>query len=134
MDRDIVPEDLTRKMDKLKQQLQVVSKRVSTMILRDWPSYSSQLKDIDEIQKDLDNILSIMQNIRELVFFKTSNLFTTIHFIVHNLCSASCQRFSLHGTCYFACNFWNIPTQYGVVFMSAVYEYGWVVKIQKIFL
>ncbi|VDK71144.1 unnamed protein product [Litomosoides sigmodontis] len=65
MDRDILPEDLTREMDKLKQQLQVVSKRVSAMIMKDWPSYSSQLKDIDEIQTDLDNILSVMQNIRE---------------------------------------------------------------------
>ncbi|KAL4002076.1 hypothetical protein ACH3XW_1980 [Acanthocheilonema viteae] len=65
MDRDILPEDLTGEINKLKQQLQVVSKRVSEMIVQDWPSYSSQLKDIDEIQKDLDNILSVMQEMRK---------------------------------------------------------------------
>uniref|UniRef100_A0A0R3RYK8 Vps54_N domain-containing protein n=1 Tax=Elaeophora elaphi TaxID=1147741 RepID=A0A0R3RYK8_9BILA len=65
MDRNILPEYLTGEMDKLKQQLQVVSKRVSAMIMQDWPSYSSQLKDISEIQKDLDNILSVMQNMRK---------------------------------------------------------------------
>ncbi|EFO24917.2 hypothetical protein LOAG_03569 [Loa loa] len=65
MDRDILPEDLTGEMDKLKQQLQVVSKRVSAMIMQDWPSYSSQLKDIGEIQKDLDSILSVMKNMRK---------------------------------------------------------------------
>ncbi|CAG9540717.1 unnamed protein product [Cercopithifilaria johnstoni] len=61
----ILPEDLTGEMDKLKQQLQVVSKRVSAMIMQDWPSYSSQLKGIGEIQKDLDNILSAMQDMRK---------------------------------------------------------------------
>lgn len=69
MDRDILPEELSEEMDKLKQQLQVVSKRVSAMIMQDWPSYSSQLKDIGEIQKHLDNILCVIQSIRKLVFF-----------------------------------------------------------------
>ncbi|VDK76141.1 unnamed protein product [Onchocerca ochengi] len=65
MNRDILPEDLTEERNKLKQQLQVVSKRVSAMIMQNWPSYSSQLKDISEIQKDLDNILSVIQNMRK---------------------------------------------------------------------
>lgn len=65
MGADILPEDLTGEMDKLKQQLQVVSKRVSEVIMQDWPSYSSQLEDIAEIQKDLDSILLVMQNMRK---------------------------------------------------------------------
>ncbi|VDN92180.1 unnamed protein product [Brugia pahangi] len=65
MGADILPEDLTGEMDKLKQQLQVVSKRVSEVIMHDWPSYSSQLEDIAEIQKDLDSILLVMQNMRK---------------------------------------------------------------------
>lgn len=73
MVKDILPEDLTREMDKLKQQLQVVSKRLSAMIMRDLPTYSSQLKDIDEIQKDLDSIISVIQSVRKLVFFPMSS-------------------------------------------------------------
>ncbi|EJW85892.1 hypothetical protein WUBG_03197 [Wuchereria bancrofti] len=65
MGADILPEDLTGEMDKLKQQLQVVSKRVSEVIMQDWPSYSSQLEDIAEIQKDLNSILLVVQNIRK---------------------------------------------------------------------
>uniref|UniRef100_A0A915PU62 Syndetin n=1 Tax=Setaria digitata TaxID=48799 RepID=A0A915PU62_9BILA len=64
VDKDILPEDLIGEMDKLKQQLQIVSKRVSAMIIQDSPSYSSQLKDIDEIQVDLDNILLVIQDMR----------------------------------------------------------------------
>ncbi|MCP9258907.1 hypothetical protein DINM_001377 [Dirofilaria immitis] len=84
MNRSILPEDLTGEMDKLKQQLQVVSKRVSTMIMQDWPSYSSQLKDIDEIQKiwiiffrklgqaklESQNGLQIIANYRNRIFLK----------------------------------------------------------------
>lgn len=102
MDRDILPEDLIGEMDKLKQQLQVVSKRVSAMIMQDWPSYSSQLKDIGEIQKDLDSILSVMQNMRKLVFFyivehlAISLLRVILSHATHVIFRAS--QFSLTGT------------------------------------
>lgn len=64
VDADILPEDLGREMDKLKQQLQVVSRRISAMIMENSPSYSAQLKDIDAIQGNLDDVLSLIRNMR----------------------------------------------------------------------
>ncbi|VDN49784.1 unnamed protein product [Gongylonema pulchrum] len=57
-------EDLGGEMEKLKQQLQVVSKRISALIVQNSPSYSAQLKDIGEMQTSLSSILSAVQNIR----------------------------------------------------------------------
>ncbi|VDN04147.1 unnamed protein product [Thelazia callipaeda] len=64
MDTDLLPEDISGEMEKLKQQLQVISKRISAMIMQNSPSYSTQLKDIGEIRENLGDILSIIQDMR----------------------------------------------------------------------
>lgn len=61
---ELLPEDLTREVDKLKRQLQVVSKRISAMILENSPSYSAQLKHVDDIHGELGDVLSIVVRIR----------------------------------------------------------------------
>lgn len=69
MGTEILPEDLGSEVDKLKRQLQVVSKRISTMILENAPSYSARMKDVSEIQEDLDQALHVVERVRRLVCF-----------------------------------------------------------------
>lgn len=68
---ELLPEDLTREVDKLKRQLQVVSKRISAMILENSPSYSAQLKHVDDIHGELGDVLSIVVRIRRFIPVRT---------------------------------------------------------------
>ncbi|VDN50982.1 unnamed protein product [Dracunculus medinensis] len=61
---ELLPEDLMREMDLLKRQLQVVSKRISSMIIANSVSYSTQLKNIDGIHDDLTSLIQTIAEIR----------------------------------------------------------------------
>ncbi|VDM47536.1 unnamed protein product [Toxocara canis] len=64
IEKELLPEDITCEVDKLKRQLQVVSKRISAMILENSPSYSAQLKHVDNIHGELGDVLNTVVRIR----------------------------------------------------------------------
>ncbi|VDK42415.1 unnamed protein product [Anisakis simplex] len=75
---DLLPVDITREMERLKRQLQVVSKRISAMILENSPSYSAQLKHVDDIHSELADVLNIVMRIRglalDMLWYSSRNL------------------------------------------------------------
>ena len=50
---------------KLKNQLQVVSKNISELIMEKSPSYSRQMEDVDVIRDDLKELLDDVRIVRE---------------------------------------------------------------------
>ncbi|MFH4983548.1 hypothetical protein AB6A40_010257 [Gnathostoma spinigerum] len=62
---ELLPEDLMREMDRLKHQLHVVSKRISSMIVENSPSYSAELERVDNIQGDLTDVIDTVSMIRK---------------------------------------------------------------------
>ncbi|CAJ0600446.1 unnamed protein product [Cylicocyclus nassatus] len=61
---DLVLEDVVRERLRLKSQLQVVSRRISTLIMEKSPSYGSQLDDMDSIRDSLKDLVVLVRTIR----------------------------------------------------------------------
>ncbi|CAI4230542.1 unnamed protein product [Auanema sp. JU1783] len=63
-DCEVYLEDLDRERMRLKHQLQVVSKRISILIMEKSPSYNRQLSEIDNIRTDLSVLIGDVSTIR----------------------------------------------------------------------
>ncbi|KAL6728745.1 hypothetical protein Aduo_010484 [Ancylostoma duodenale] len=61
---DLRLEDVVRERMRLKSQLQVVSRKISTLIMEKSPSYGSQLEDLDSIRDSLKELISLISTIR----------------------------------------------------------------------
>lgn len=64
VESSLMPDALNSEVKKLKKQLQVVSKRISTKIMENSPSYSAKLQDVDEIQNELSGVIATVSTIR----------------------------------------------------------------------
>ncbi|ETN80969.1 hypothetical protein NECAME_08818 [Necator americanus] len=61
---DLRSEDVLRERMRLKSQLQVVSRKISTLIMEKSPSYGTQLEDLDNIRDSLKELIRLIHTIR----------------------------------------------------------------------
>uniref|UniRef100_A0A158R3U5 Vps54_N domain-containing protein n=1 Tax=Syphacia muris TaxID=451379 RepID=A0A158R3U5_9BILA len=93
---NLMPEAVASEVEKLKSQLQVVSKCISAKIIENSPSYSAQLKDVDEIQDEIKGIVCTVSSIRGYLFHNEVASFFSKLSIARNECTRSLEIIANH--------------------------------------
>ncbi|KJH52512.1 hypothetical protein DICVIV_01358 [Dictyocaulus viviparus] len=82
-DTDLHIEDVDRECMCLKSQLQVVSKKISTLIMEKSPSYNAQIEDMDEIKDCIEELVRKIRAIRRSLLNAQSKSRAAMHILAN---------------------------------------------------